>query len=130
MHWKITAVTFSVKIQLNTKFNQNNLNTFGENKIHMEAKTSMTSHFIYLMSIQSLYVHITLHNTVQCTVMWVKKINFSRTIKKVLQSQEGNIPATRKQKTGNWICHILHKNCLLKTCYCRMIEEKIEVTGR
>jgi len=33
-------------------------------------------------------VHITIRNTVQCTVMWEKKINFSRTIKKVLQSQE------------------------------------------
>jgi hypothetical protein len=30
MHWKIIAATFSVKIHLNTRFNQNNLNTFGE----------------------------------------------------------------------------------------------------
>jgi hypothetical protein len=61
MHWKITAATFSVKIQLNTKFNQHNWNTFGENNIHMEAKTKMTSHFIDFMTIQSLYAH----NTIQ-----------------------------------------------------------------
>jgi hypothetical protein len=101
MHWNITAATFSVKIHLNTKFNQNNLNTFGEKNIHMEAKTSMTSHFIYFMPIQSLYVRITIQNTVKCTVMWEKGINFSRTIKKVLQSQGGQEhPSYNKTKNS------------------------------
>ena len=75
------------------------MNIFGENNIHMEAKTSMTSHFIYLMPIQSLHVHIPVHNTVQCTVMWEKEINFSRTIKKVLQTQEGK-EQNKEQLTG------------------------------
>jgi len=79
------------------------MNTFGENKIHMEAKTSMTSHFIYLMPIQSHYVHtcITIHNTVQCTDMWEKEINFPRTIRKALQTQEGKEhPSYNKTKNN------------------------------
>ena len=54
----------------------------------MEAKTSMTAHFIYVMPIQSLYVCITVHNTVQCTVMGEEGINFSITIKRVKGGKE------------------------------------------
>jgi len=79
MRWKINADPSSVNIQLNTKFIQSSFNSFEENNIHMEAKTSMTAHFIYVMPIQSLYVCITIHNTVQCTVMGEKGINYNKT---------------------------------------------------
>jgi hypothetical protein len=40
--------------------------------------------------------------------------------------EERNILHTIKRRKANWICHILHRNCLLR----HVIEGRIEVTGR
>jgi hypothetical protein len=43
---------------------------------------------------------------------------------------ERNIIRTIKRRRGNWIGHILRRNCLLKHVTEGKIEERIEVTGR
>jgi hypothetical protein len=52
--------------------------------------------------------------------------------KEVLQivKEERNVLHTANKRKGNWIGHILCRNCLLKHVIEGKIEEKIEVTGR
>jgi hypothetical protein len=45
----------------------------------------------------------------------------------VCSSIEENIAAKRKV---NWICHSLHRNCLINQVIGRKVEGKTEVTGR
>jgi hypothetical protein len=44
--------------------------------------------------------------------------------------EERNILQTIKRGTATWICHILHRNCLLNHVIEGNIEGRIEVTGR
>jgi hypothetical protein len=44
--------------------------------------------------------------------------------------EEKNILQTIKRRKGNWIGHILHKNCLLKHVIQGIIAGRLEMTGR
>jgi hypothetical protein len=44
--------------------------------------------------------------------------------------EERNIVHTIKRREGNWIGHILRRNCLLKHVIEGKLEGRIEVTGR
>jgi len=44
--------------------------------------------------------------------------------------QEGSILHDMKRRKANWIDHILHRNCLLNHVIKRIMEGRIEVTGR
>jgi hypothetical protein len=44
--------------------------------------------------------------------------------------EEGSILHDMKRRKANWIDHILHRNCLLNHIIKRIMEERMEVTGR
>jgi hypothetical protein len=44
--------------------------------------------------------------------------------------EERNILQTIKREKTNWICHILHRNCLLNHVFEGKIGGRIEVKGR
>jgi hypothetical protein len=44
--------------------------------------------------------------------------------------EERNIMHTVKRRKTDWICHILHRNCLLKHVIEGKIEERMEITVR
>jgi hypothetical protein len=44
--------------------------------------------------------------------------------------EEGNVLQTIKRGKTDWICHILHRNCLLNHFIEGKIEGRIEVAGR
>jgi len=63
-------------------------------------------------SLKSHLVQLIIHSFVEETLQIVE--------------EEGNILQTMKRRTANWICHMLHRNCLIK----QIIEEKIRVEDR
>jgi hypothetical protein len=44
--------------------------------------------------------------------------------------EERNVLHTINRMRKNWICHILHRNCLLNHVIEGKIERRVEVTGR
>jgi hypothetical protein len=44
--------------------------------------------------------------------------------------EERNILHTINRRKGNWICHILCRNCLLEHVIEENIQERLDVTGR
>jgi hypothetical protein len=44
--------------------------------------------------------------------------------------EEGSIQHDMKRRKANWIDHILHRNCHLNHVVKRIMEGRIEVTGR
>jgi hypothetical protein len=64
-----------------------------------------------------------------CRVFYVADVRNGRSITKT-EKEERNILRTIKRRKGNWIGHILRRNCLLKHVMGGNIEGSIKVTGR
>jgi len=68
--------------------------------------------------------------------MWcwwrMEKIHWTDRVRNevLLTVEERNILRTVKRRKGNWIGHILRRNCLLKDVIQEKVVGKIEVTGR
>jgi hypothetical protein len=77
------------------------------------------------------------HKHLESFEMWcwrrMEKISWTDRVRnEVLHrvKEERNILHTIKRRKGNWIGHILHRNCLLKHVIEGKLEERIEMTGR
>jgi hypothetical protein len=61
-------------------------------------------------------------------ISWTDRVRNKEVLHRV--EEERNILHTVKRRKGNWIGHILRRNCLLKHVIEGKVERKIEVTGR
>jgi hypothetical protein len=60
-------------------------------------------------------------------ISWTERVKNEQVLQTV--KEERNILHTIKRGEANWLCHILHRNCLLKHVIEGKIERKIEGRG-